>query len=366
MSRLAEDVRSAVRPAVTEERLHASWKTIAERSQRAPRPRRTALLAGVALAAVAALAWLSVQHDDALTLAGEPLATAAPRAFAAPTTWSLSDGSVIEIGAGAILGVTENDGDGVGLTLAAGRAGFEVRPGGPRRWHIDAGACVVEVLGTGFSVDRRPDGSVRVEVRHGRVAVRSGASPDVTFLERGESVEVPAPTPIETVTAAASPAATASEAATTTAATAALAAPVIEAPAATGEASEAAATSPRELLRAAERASEDGRPWDAAPLLRTLVAAHPDDEDAPLAAFTLARIELDRLDHPERAAAAFARALALGLSGDLAEIARARRVEALARAGDRDAATQAAEVYLARHPDGAWRDRVEAWVDGVR
>ncbi|MCZ7686579.1 MAG: hypothetical protein M5U28_50660 [Sandaracinaceae bacterium] len=71
-------------------------------------------------------------------------------------------------------------------------------------------------------------------------------------------------------------------------------------------------------------------------------------------------MELDVLSRPERAARAFSRALALRLPPRLREDARARLVEAHARAGDREAARRAAEAYLAEHPSGRHTERVRA------
>ena len=97
----------------------------------------------------------------------------------------------------------------------------------------------------------------------------------------------------------------------------------------------------------------------------TLLAAIADDPTAgnqrALAAFTLARLEIDRRHHPVEAAAAFERAIELGLRAPLLEDARARRVEALSLAGDLAAARVAAETYLTHHPEGRWRTEVERW-----
>jgi hypothetical protein len=252
------------------------------------------------------------------------------------------------------------------LELVRGRAEFDIRPGGPRRWRIDAGACEVEVLGTSFVVDRRTDG-VHVAVSRGHVAVRSASlEGGLVYLTAGQSLDVSglgttsadlgevgergssdglgaAPAVVEATTVA-----------------------VVESPP-VPRAPEALSTSARRpgggeaLLVEAEAARTAGRPWDAAPLLRRFVTENPRDVGAARAAFSLARMELDQLGHPDRAADAFSRALALGLGGDLAQIARARRVEALHAAGDHDGAARAARDYFAHHPEGEWAREVRAW-----
>ena len=78
----------------------------------------------------------------------------------------------------------------------------------------------------------------------------------------------------------------------------------------------------------------------------------PADPRAPLAAFTLGRLQLDQLAQPRAAAAAFAQARALDPSGPLAEDALARQVIATALAGDKDEATRLATDYVALFPNG--------------
>ena len=79
-----------------------------------------------------------------------------------------------------------------------------------------------------------------------------------------------------------------------------------------------------------------------------------------MAAVTLGRLEL-QLQRPGRAVGAFDRALARGLPPSLAEGVRARRVEALARAGRAQEAREAAREYQRRYPGGRWTDEVERW-----
>ena len=109
---------------------------------------------------------------------------------------------------------------------------------------------------------------------------------------------------------------------------------------------------PDELLLAADVKRLSHHPAEAIAPLQQLVRDHADDTRAPMAAFTLGRILLEELDRPADAATAFAAADKLAPTGPLAEDAVAREVESLARAGDRAAARQAAEQYVARFPGG--------------
>jgi hypothetical protein len=90
-----------------------------------------------------------------------------------------------------------------------------------------------------------------------------------------------------------------------------------------------------------------------------VIAEHPHDARAPLAAFTLGELYLGPLSSPLRAAATFERAQALGLPEALAEVGAARRFEAYAAAGRTAAAASAAHAYLSEFPDGAHRRAAE-------
>ena len=86
----------------------------------------------------------------------------------------LSDGSTINLAPGSRLEVLENTAKTFVSILRTGSARFAVRPGGPRRWTVEAGLATVEVAGTQFTVTRTP-GNVEVSVEHGIVLVRQRA-----------------------------------------------------------------------------------------------------------------------------------------------------------------------------------------------
>jgi transmembrane sensor len=110
---------------------------------------------------------------------------------------------------------------------------------------------------------------------------------------------------------------------------------------------------PAELLLAADVTRLSHHPAEAVPLLERVARDHAADPRAPLAAFTLGRVDLDELGRPREAAAAFARARALAPQGPLASDALAREVESWSRAGETARARSLAEEYLRRWPKGA-------------
>src|SRR5262249_31948469 len=119
-----------------------------------------------------------------------------------------------------------------------------------------------------------------------------------------------------------------------------------------------------ELLALADVARLSGHPADAVAPLGRVIAENPKDTRAPLAAFTLGRLELDTLGHPAPAAEAFARAIALGLPVNLVEDAYARLVEARAKAGDTAGAQAAADEYDRAFPGGSRSTTMRRWLGG--
>ncbi|HEX5064036.1 MAG TPA: hypothetical protein VFV99_31870 [Kofleriaceae bacterium] len=109
-----------------------------------------------------------------------------------------------------------------------------------------------------------------------------------------------------------------------------------------------------DLLMIADVMRLSHHPAEATEPLRRVVRDHADDPRASLAAFTLGRVLLDDLGEAREAAGAFADAIRLAPQGPLAEDALARRVEALARAGDTDEAHALAFQYLDQFPRGRW------------
>jgi transmembrane sensor len=379
VSNLQFPIRDRLREPADEGALARIWQGIDARYPR-PRRRSTGLVFASALAlsgAAAAVFLLSSRDAGPLKLSdGRPLAS-----IAAPpegTLVSMSDGSSIQLGSGTqFVAVLEN-----------GTAGFEVRPGGPRRWRIECGLATVEVVGTHFSCERTP-GTLRVAVQRGVVLVSGERVPNrVRRLAAGEAITVEeaprpavAPAAVEPSPSGAEVEAPAEQSESETAPSP----PAKELhPRAAGQVSwrelartgrhqEAyAALGPKGIVREARRlgvadlfaladvARLSGHPADAEAPLERILADHAGDPQASLAAFALGRLELDSLAKPARAATAFSRALELGAPRSLREDLRARLVEAYLRAGNRAAARSAAREYEREFPGGRYARSIES------
>lgn len=117
-----------------------------------------------------------------------------------------------------------------------------------------------------------------------------------------------------------------------------------------------------DLLALADVARLSGHPAEAVVPLEKILFDFASDSQAPLAAFALGRLELDSLGRVQAAAAAFRRALELGVPTSLREDVRARLVEACARSGDAGAAREAAAAYHAEFPNGRYARAIEGWL----
>lgn len=295
---------------------------------------------------------------------------------------ALDDGSHVIVGGGASLVPAVNTGGALALTQATGTVTFDVKPHGPRSWTIDAGIARVRVLGTRFRVSRAPH-RVRVDVERGLVLVTSdhieGGERNVKageFVEVTDGLETTPPRPsvpsistYEPASAPAAPAPTVKVSAQSPNTTPWR--PLVEkgdyhaAYDALGHENVAVetrrASTVEDLLQIADVARLSGHPRDAVPPLERLVAVHASDPRAATAAFTLGKVQLDALGAPVPAAAAFEKAIALGLPEALREDAFARRVEAYAKAGDPERAKVARAAYEQAFPRGHHREAVERW-----
>lgn len=355
-------------------------------------PRGPIAAAAMAIAAVAIVVGLILGHQSSATralgpgplgLGGAPVATLET---AAARSESLSDGSRIELGAGARLEVLENSGSAFTTRLARGRITCDVVPGGPRRWTIETPLATVEVVGTKFTVERT-DAGVRVDVERGVVLVRGERVPErVQRLGAGQSLDIladAAAAPTATTSAAAPPSASTLAASSSPPSSAIPPPPASSATpdrpweplAKRGNYKEAwselgegglrtetaRAATGAELLTLADVARLSGHPREAVAPLQKAAAAPGGGREAAIASFTLGRVQLDDLGDAGRAAEAFDRAVALGLPDSLLEDALARRVEARAKAGDEAGAARARADYVARFPDGRSRAKVDGW-----
>jgi transmembrane sensor len=354
MSRLKFPLKETLRDPADESALSRMWQGIDARfpRRRPSRPLTFFLAPAFAVAAgVAVVAFL--RHDPGPLRLANGAMIAAVDAPATGLRLAMSDGSTIELGAGARFEPIESSATSFIGVLERGEANFEVHPGGPRRWQIECGLATVEVVGTRFSCVREAD-RLRVSVDHGVVLVRGERVPNRTRrLAAGESLEV--------MEASAAPAPAAPDVTD-------VAPPAADVPARAGHAGGRTGGGPgwRELARSghhreafatlgaqglrrevkrlgiadlfqlADVARLSGHPADAVAPLQRIIDGFPSDPQAPLAAFALGRLQLDDLDRPQAAAAAFNRALELGPPESLRDNVRARLEEARARERDQN------------------------------
>lgn len=372
---------SPVRSVLREPFDDAALARMAATRPRATTPRGPLVVGTAVVLAAAAIVMLMRTPQAPAALTAEDGATLDAALATGAADVALSDGTHIERRAGTELSALHNDALAVSFLLDAGTATFDVVPGGGRRWIIECGLATVEVVGTRFTIERS-ERQLSVSVERGRVLVRGEHVEDgVRALGAGERIVVVAPAPIvpEPAEVPAPP--------TEPAPSAPALAPPTERPApprwraladerrwdeaygalgAAGVAGASEGASVDELLALADLARLSGHAEEAVAPLSRVIDEHPRDSRAGLAAFSLGRVE-SQLAHPAAAAAAFARALSLGLPDALAETARAREAEALAAAGDDAGAASAARAYLRAHPSGMHAEAMRALVpDGSR
>lgn len=383
----ANPLGSLLATELEEERVPEIWRRLDGRlAAREPRVRRW--VPWTAAAACAALALLLVVRALAPRGAGpSPLALstgdvpATVTAGAAGRALAFADGSRLELSPATRFDVLRNDGRAFVTALRRGHTLFDVRPGGPRRWVVEAGLASVEVVGTRFSVSRE-GAAVAVEVERGIVVVRSELLPNgAVRLLAGQHVSLRAPAPPALSATAEARSSAAGPGAAGTGRSAAAVAPSSLSPSALLPAPpspEGVTAAPRASsaapvpapgtavpdavdasLQAADRARRRGdfgaavRELDAA-----LGAAAPGDKRRGLAALSLARLVLD--SDPARAASVLRDAFG-AVPTALVEDALARRVEAEGRAGHLDEAARLAGEYRRRFPNGQRSAEVDRW-----
>jgi len=355
MSELRAPLKDQLEDPAPEQELRGLWGKI--QTRRARREARREMRLSVRLAAyglaVALVVVLAVRIPT-------PFATRAPGPLLVDNVLPsaldarkgpvlFSDGSRVDLAPSAKLEVVDNSGRAFVSVLQGGRASFDVQPGGPRRWTIEAGLVSVEVVGTRFSVTREPNG-VEVAVEHGIVLVRGERVPDrIQRLIAGRRLRVEASEP-----ATAKP-------------------PDLEPTVPVPATAEAVSAHPAPsasvkvgfdaLLQQADAQRRAGDTRAAEATLDAAVAAAPDRGRAALAAFTLGKLLLDASGRPADAARAFSRSLALGPPASIAEDVLARLVEAEGRAGHAERARAAARQYAERYPNGPKLYAVTRWLE---
>jgi transmembrane sensor len=393
MSPFGFPLKDYLRDPVDEAALHRIAEGIRSRSRgRGPRRHVPFVWVG-ATAAVGAIiaALLLVAHDAGPLAFADGRELASVDAGGAPREIVLSDGSRIRLSPGAHFEPLGSSGDSFSAMVTRGRADFDVRPGGPRRWIIECGLATVEVVGTAFACERGP-GRLRVLVSRGVVLVRGDRVPDrARRLSAGEALEVADATPVPTPVAAGSlappapekaagPDASGPDAGMAPRADGELGAPrsaartwrdlarsgrhaeAFEVLGSEGLRHESKKLGVNDLLALADVARLSGHPAEAVLPLERILTDFAGDAQAPLAAFALGRLELDSLGHAQAAVSAFRKALALGLPRSLREDVRARLVEAHAKSGDTGAAQRAADAYYEEYPHGRYTRAIQSWL----
>ncbi|HEY4105182.1 MAG TPA: FecR domain-containing protein [Polyangiaceae bacterium] len=328
--------------------------------------------AALALAAGVALGWTGLH--------GHEIAEKAPIVqLSQERTVRFSDGSTVHLlDANTDVSIVEARPERIVSALDHGAATFEVTHVDGRVFRVQAGQVIVEAIGTVFTVDRR-DGAVRVSVGRGRVRVDFGTGS--SELAVGQSGTFPPPSSVATPSVApASDVAPSTAPSTASSASAASGANLgsnsnsksswkelaragksNEAYRALVALPEAELNSAEALLLAADTARLAGHARDAVPYLSRVLRDYKGDPRAPLAAFSLGRVLLNSLGRPGEAAGYFEKARVLSREPSLAEDALAREVEALARAGQADAARRKAEDYLRLYPSGQRSNAVKTF-----
>jgi transmembrane sensor len=162
------------------------WRTLENSPARRARRSWPQSQGWAAAAAAAAVIAISIGAGGSLYSSTRPLPLAVRGAGtlepsrtlggAGEASHRLTDGSSIQLDSAARLSVLANDGHTFAVNLQFGRARFDVKAGGPRRWRIDCGEVGVEVAGASVSIDRAASG-VSVRVEHGSVRVRGARVP---------------------------------------------------------------------------------------------------------------------------------------------------------------------------------------------
>ena len=333
--------------------------------------RRVATRAGLAsLCAIAAIGWFGVGtphtspkgQDAALTAAVSAPATQS--AAGSGHTVRLADGSHADlVSEQTELEVAVNEPNRIRLRLLAGSAHFDVVPNHVRIFEVEAAPYRVEVIGTVFDVERTTHG-VRVGVTRGKVRVYgpNGDEMVVAGQIRRFDVSAPAEADVAPIVPDAEPLLHGVTRARGARRSGAAAMPSWRSLSQSGQydaafkslrsVPQAVVNDPATLMDAADAARLSGHPNDAIQYLQRVLNEHAQSPVAPLAAFTLGRVYLDRLGQPDRAAETFELARKLAPTGSLAQDALAREVEALSKGGNAQKAYLRAQEYLKTYPNG--------------
>jgi TolA-binding protein len=362
---------------------------------RVPRRRRrtpwlVAAAAALALSLITAVVVIRSRSLD-VTVAGQPEVPgrwiAAPDD--APVPIRFSDGTAVTLAPGGHARVLDVTGRGAHLMLESGRAALDVTPKPRAHWTVSVGPYTVEVKGTRFDLGWSPQDEVlTLTLVEGKVAISGCALGDARMMFAGETLRASCRekdfrimrTPPANPHTAALPPASPDPSSSPSLEAKAPPAPSSQAPPprpggpppdswqALARASkfheafevarergfdaEVDRADVQDLLLLGDAARLSGNPAYALRAYQRARSRAPGTAWAANAAFAMGRVYFDQTGDFAEAARWFATYSSEQGGGPLAREALGRRMEALARAGDRAGASRAAEQYLRQYPKG--------------
>jgi len=357
---------------LSDERTARLWSHIAQRLDNARKPekvrgargalRPVIALGFAALFAGAAVLWAHLPRESA------PLATLATEHDS--LSFTLDEGSKLAVEPHSQVRVLASSDEQVQLELERGAILCDVVHKQNRRFAVLAGDFEVRVVGTRFVVEREvtAEGStVKVRVERGGVEVRRVGQEDRLFrvkagqswssqerlLAEGQIEASRAALKVDEPGAARSPVEVSAAAAETGG---------TETKDPLNPLTSKRSLGPESKLDAFEQASaarRSGRAREAIQLYERFITASPQDERRGLAAFEVARLEMDALSDPKRALLGLERAQRLS-GGRFREDILARLVQVHNKLGQIEACQRARDTYLAAYTKGVHRVEVEA------
>jgi transmembrane sensor len=346
-----------VRVDLSEARVDRVWGRVSARLV-GPRRARGWVWATAALGAAAAVAFVVVRargpHDGGGQVASSAWEGAQLETAADALAVTLVDGSSLKVEPRSRVEVGDRTPSALKLVLARGRIACDVTHREGRSFVVAAGGVEVRVVGTRFTVANEAAAAgrrVEVRVERGVVEVR-GPDGEIARVEAGHSWSQ--------VTKTEALAAPEPEIAPEPEAEEGAAAPVAPAAKTHVAARAKPAADARELFEQARSQWRAGHIAEAARTYQALLAAHPRDPRAGLAAFELGRLRMDRLDDMPGAVQALEQAVALAPGAELREDALARLVAAAAAAHDHLRCARARTRYLTEYPAGVHHRTVSA------
>jgi transmembrane sensor len=350
---------------VTERELDDTWQRLDSSLRPERRPVRWLALAGVAGAALVAIAVLLWPRPGAEGTRLEPGAAIATGAT--PLEGTLEEGSLVRAAASSAGAIEVASASEVRVRLDRGVFRFDVTKKPSRRFSVIAGRVEVRVIGTAFTVRR--DATASVQVERGvvevwvdgsqRAVLTAGQSWDEAPLAAAPGVQPATPTvevepePVEAEPSEKRPTKRPAPSRRSSVRSAqAGAAPSEPLPALPSSAMPTLPDDPSTLFKVALEARRAGRAGEAAQALRQFVGRFPDDSRTGLALFELGRLEMDQLRSPSRAIDSLEQAVAKAPAGSFLEDAMARLTRLHHELRHPDACRSAKAAYLKRFPSG--------------